>query len=112
MPARLDNGRKHGLCEDMPFLPLPEGFIHTPSGTVLSSVREAMWASGFALCGLDGSPSPEGLSPLFLDQVVNLPEPVPRGAITTRNEHFMSTAALSERRGHTARAQTGAPGDE
>jgi hypothetical protein len=51
---------------------------------------------GVPILPIDGKPGEE--SALFLQDVVSPPEPAPRGAITTGNERFVSTASLKQRR--------------
>jgi hypothetical protein len=97
VPARLDRGRKRELCEDVTFQPLPVAFVHAPFGSVMAQVRGAMGAMGVPLLPIGLPERDEGLA-LFLQDVVTPPEPAPRGAITTRNERFVSTAALNQRR--------------
>jgi hypothetical protein len=98
VPARLDRGRKRELCEDVTFQPLPAAFVHAPFGSVLAQVQGAMCVMGVPLLPIDGLPEPDEESALFLQDVVSSPEPVARGAITTRNERFVSTAARNHRR--------------
>jgi hypothetical protein len=43
--------------------------------------------------------------PIFLHNVADPPEPGWRGAITTRNERFVSAAGLNERKYWTSREQ-------
>jgi hypothetical protein len=61
-------------------------------------VQGAMCAMGVSLLPPDGLPGPDEESALFLQDVVSPPEHGPREAITTRNERFVSTAALNQRR--------------
>jgi hypothetical protein len=53
---------------------------------------------GVPLLPIDGLPGPDEESALFLQDVVSPPESAPRAAITTRNERFVSSAALNQRR--------------
>jgi hypothetical protein len=50
------------------------------------------------LARIEGVPEPDEGSPFFLHDVVSPPAPAPPGAITTRKEHFVSTAALNQRK--------------
>jgi hypothetical protein len=53
---------------------------------------------GVPLLPIDGRTGPDEESALFLQDVMSQPEPAPRGVIGTRNERFVSTAALNQRR--------------
>jgi hypothetical protein len=90
--AQLDRGRKRELCEDVTFQPLLAAFVHTPIAAVLARVQGAMCAMGVRLSPIDGPPGLDGESARYLQAVVSPHEP-PQGAITTRNERFVSTAA-------------------
>jgi hypothetical protein len=46
LPARLDQGRRRELCEDVPFAPRPLFFVRPPFGVVLARVQGAMQAVG------------------------------------------------------------------
>jgi hypothetical protein len=48
------------------------------------------------LARIDGVPEPDEGSPVFLHDMVSPPALAPPGAITTRNERYASTAALSQ----------------
>jgi hypothetical protein len=97
VPARLDRGRKCELCEDVTFRPLPAAFVHAPFGSVMAQVQGAMCAMGVPFLPIGGLSGPDERSALFLQDVVSPPEPAARGAVTTRNERFVSTAALNQR---------------
>ena len=110
VPPRVDHGRKREACEDVPFDPLPEGFLHTPFGTVLSQVMGAMWASGLDMCEVVGLPAPDKETPKYLHDMVTCPDAAHRWAITTRNERFVSIAALNQRKFFTSGARLRACG--
>jgi hypothetical protein len=79
--------------------------MHAPFGAVLARVQGAMRAMGVLLAMIDGlPPADEGL-PTFLYDVANPPDPRQRGAMTTRNERFVSTAALNQRKYWTSGMQ-------
>jgi hypothetical protein len=56
-----------------------------------------MCVMGGPLLPVDGLPEPDEASALLLQDVVSPHEPAPQGAITTRKERFVSTAALNQR---------------
>jgi hypothetical protein len=105
LPARLDYGRKREQCGDVPFAPLPPDFVHTPFGVVLARVQGAMQAMGVRLAIIDGLPPADEGSPIFLHDVANPPGPRQRAAITARNERFVSTDALNQRKYWTSGMQ-------
>jgi hypothetical protein len=105
LPARLDYGRKREQCDDVSFVPLPPDFVHIPFGVVLARVPGAMQAMGVPLPVIDGLPPADEGSPIFLQDVANPPGPRQRAAITTRNERFVSTAALNQRKYWTSGMQ-------
>jgi hypothetical protein len=96
LASRLDRGGKRELCADVTFMPLPEGFERTPFGVVLSRVQGAMVVMGVPLSRIDDVPD-QG-SPVILRDVASRPVPAPPGAITTRKERYVSTAALNQRK--------------
>jgi hypothetical protein len=81
----------------VPFAPLPPDFVHAPFGFVLARPGcdgshgdrpcDYIWA---APCGREVA--------IFLHNAANPPGPRQRAAITTRNERFVYTAGLNQRK--------------
>jgi hypothetical protein len=64
-PARLDYGMKRELCQDVTFMPLPEGFVQT--------AFHAMVVIACSVARIDAVLEPDEASPTFLHGVVSPP---------------------------------------
>jgi hypothetical protein len=94
LPARLDDGGKRELCEDVPFFPLLEGLAQVPFAGVLSQMQRAMLATGDPLSPIDGMPLRS--KGHFLQAIGGCLLCLSPGAASTGKERFACTAALNE----------------